>query len=190
MAWLPVAATVASAVLGAVGNYQAGQATKRQAAQMQQAKEFEAAQLEQNAGQQIAAAQRKALEERRRATLVASRALAVSAASGSGASDPTVEKIISDIAGEGAYRAGLQLYEGEDIASRLRSGAQASRFEGESIMQYGRERARAANVSAFGSLFSGGASLYTKYGMGGPQNSKTSFSGGFDAGTPLDPRFA
>src|SRR5688500_11497475 len=43
----------------------------------------------------IAASQRQALEERRQGDLVASRALAVAAASGAGVSDPTVIDIIA-----------------------------------------------------------------------------------------------
>ena len=60
-----------------------------------------AVQLEEKAGQERAISQRKAVNVRRQAKLAESRALALAAASGGGASDPTVMNIISGIAGEG-----------------------------------------------------------------------------------------
>lgn len=115
-----------------------------------------------------ATSQREASEYRRTARLTASRALAVAAASGGGASDPTVTKIISDITSEGAYRAALALYEGEEEArlretqatSLLETGratADARRYEGESI-------ARASQTRMFGTLMESGASWADKYG--------------------------
>lgn len=169
MAWAPLAITVGGAILSAVGQYSQGRAARRYGEQVQAAKAFEAAQMEQNAGQEIAASQRQAIEQRRRASLVASRAMAVSAASGAGASDPTIENIISDIAGEGAYRSGIALYQGEERARQLRMGASGALFEGEQAAQYGRQQGRAANIGAFASLASAGGSLYAKYGMGGPK---------------------
>lgn len=191
MAWAAIAVTVASALLQAKGQRDAAKASQQQAAQVQAAKNFEAAQMEQSAVQEVAAAQRRALEERRRATLVASRAQAVAAASGAGASDTTVENIISDIAGEGEYRAGLAIYQGEESARRLRMGAQGARMEGSSIAQFGESRARAYNTAALGSLAGGAASLYTKYGMGGPQRSSALDGSIYDSRfTDMsDPRF-
>lgn len=191
MAWVPMAIQIAGVVLSAYGAMKQGQAQKQQAQQMQQAKEFEAAQMDQNAGQETAAAQRRALEERRRATMVASRALAVASASGGGTSG-SAEEIISDIAGEGAYRSALEIYGGEDRARRLRMGAAGARYEGDSIAEYGRSRASAGMMSGLGTLASGGLSLYQKYGQGGPSSggSGGKLAGDYlDAGTPLDPRF-
>lgn len=188
MAWLPVAAQVVGTILTVSGGLKQASAAEAAGARARQASEFQAAQMEQQAGQATAAAQRKSLEQRRRAQLVASRALAVSAASGAGAADPTIETIISDIAGEGAYRAGIELYQGEERARQLRMGADASIYEGQVAEQAGKERASAARMQAFGSVLNSGGSLFAKYGMGGPKA-----SGGdswTDAGTPLDPRFA
>lgn len=145
---------------------------------------FEAAQLDQQSGQSVAAAQRKALEEKRRATLIASRAQAVAGASGGSASDPTMVDILSDIEGEGAYRAGVALYEGEERARLQRLGASTRRFEGDVALQSGKERERAYQLGGFGSLATGAASLYSKYGRGGAKVSASKSSGDwFDAGT-------
>lgn len=167
------------AILGAAGQYQQGRIARRQGEAIQRSKQFEAEQLVQSAGQEQAAAQRKALEERRRASLVASRALALSAASGAGASDPTVEQIISEIDGEGEYRAAVALYGGEERARRLRMGADAAIWEGENAAALGRARGRAATVSAIGSLAASGGGMYAKYGMGGPTTNPS--AGTFDS---------
>jgi hypothetical protein len=60
----------------------------------------EAAQLDAMAGQDRASSQREAVEQRRQARLLQSRALAVGAATG-GAMDPTVVNTIADLEGEG-----------------------------------------------------------------------------------------
>ena len=70
----------------------------------------------QAAQQQRAVAQREAFEEKRRTDLLVSRAVAVA---GGGAGDPTVLDIISDIEGEGAYRAAVAVYGGEARAQQL-----------------------------------------------------------------------
>jgi hypothetical protein len=193
MAWAPLVFQIAGTVLSVAGAMSAAQAQKRQAQQAQQLKEYEAAQMEQNAGQELAAGQRRAMEERRRATMLASRALAVGAASGGGTSG-SVEEIISDIAGEGAYRAGLEIFGSEDRARRLRMGAEGARYEGDSIASYGRSQATASSLSAVGALgrFAGSpavrdeaSALFSRYGRGGPRTD--SFY--YDAG-PTDSRFA
>lgn len=127
---------------------------------MRQSAEFEAGQLEVNAGQEMAMAQRRAMEERRRADLVSSRALALSAASG-GATDPSVLDIIGNIEGEGAYRALTSIYEGEERARQFRTAAAARRWEGAAA-----ENASRGNM--FGTLLRGGATLLSKYGGNGP----------------------
>ena len=106
------------------------------------AADYKARQLEQNATQQIAASQRRAGEERRRAQLVASRALAVAGASGAGVSDPSVANLLADLEGEGAYRAGVAMYDAEEQARQMRMGAATSRYEGAIAEAGGRSRAR------------------------------------------------
>lgn len=186
-------ATIGPAVEGAgsamrfVGGIGAGRAARRAGERAQATANFEAAQLHQRAGQEVAASQRTALEERRRAELVASRAVAVAAASGGGVSDPTVSDLLADIEGEGAYRAGVELYQGEERARLLNMGADAKTFEGEILKAGGKDRQRAYVTNAFGSLATGGTSLYGKYGMGGPKKaagrSTSNTASWFDAGS-------
>lgn len=184
----------AGLIMGALGTLMqtGGQLDQAEAAkwsgqQAQVAKNFEAQQMVQNAGQTRAAAQRGAMEEERRARLIASRALAVGGASGAGLSDPTFAGIMADLAGEGAYRAAVKTYEGEDRARKLEMGAEVARLEGEVARQGGEYRAKGLRYGALGTLASGASSLYAKYGMGGPKADSGSLSSGaswYDAGSP------
>jgi hypothetical protein len=89
--------------------------------------------------------QHAAVEERRQARFAQSRALAVAAASGAGASDPTVMNTIGDLEAEGEYRALTSLFNGEQRARSQTMQANIARSEG-----------RAGSVSA---LMQGGATL-------------------------------
>lgn len=162
--WLPFLMATGT-VLQIGGALQQGEAAAAAGAAQQQAAEYEARQMEVGAGQAIAASQRAAQEQRRQAKLVASRALALAAASGAGAADPTVVDIIGDITGEGAYRAAVALYEGEEQARTMRAQAKATRYGGAVAEAGGRTQRQAAQIGAFGSLLAGAGSLYEKYGI-------------------------
>lgn len=152
-------AAIAGAALSFAGQMKAADAAKKSAQAQQQAKQYEAAQMQQQATQEVATAQRAALEERARAKKVAGRAAAVISASGGGITDPSLQNLIADIQGEGAYRAGVKMYEGEDAARRLRMGAEARQFEGEVALQQGEEKAQAARIGAVGSAASSFGSM-------------------------------
>jgi hypothetical protein len=150
MAWVAVAAQVVGTVLGAVG-------ARKEAKDQKAAAEFQAAQLDQNAGQAKAAAQREADTQRRQARLANSRLRALA---GGGGSDPTIVKLSQDIAGEGELRALTAMYEGDERAAGLRTAADARRMGGASAAQ-------ASNLRGFSTILSGASSLYDKYGQGG-----------------------
>jgi hypothetical protein len=152
-AWLPVVTTIASTIFSA-------NAARQEGKQRQAALEYSAKLDEQNAGQRQAASQRAAAEERRRGILAQSRALAVAAASGASASDPTVVDIVSDLNAEGTYRGMLALYQGEDEARQLRQSAATKRYGGEVAREAG-------NTNAVASILKGGSSLFMKYAPGG-----------------------
>lgn len=186
---------------------EAATAARTEAFARQGLSEFVAKQLDVNAGQSVAAAQRTAAEQRRQATITASRALALAAASGGGASDVTVTNLLGRIAGEGAYRAGVALYEGEEQARLYRMGATAKRYEGALDLLTGERVAKGylAQAEAFGlqadayenrgetestSILLSGAGkaagalgpLYSKYGGSGPSGDSALLQGGFDFG--------
>jgi hypothetical protein len=142
---------VAGSLLQAYGAAEAGSAAAEQGRR----------QYQQNliaAGQAKAAAQRDAMEETRKGKLIASRALAVAAASGGGASDPSVVNTIADIDGEGAYRASVALYGGEEESRRLITEGKFAQYEGQ-------QKRSAYRMQAATSLISGitEASIYSKY---------------------------
>ena len=167
-AYIPAALTLAGSVMGYSGANKAASGARLAGARTAGARAFEAKQLRQNAGQEVAASQRAALEERRQANLVASRQLALAAASGAGASDPTVVQMIARTAREGSYRASVALYGGEERARQLRMAAAGKDYEGASALEGAEVQASAYKTAGVGELLKGGGSLFAKYGFGGP----------------------
>ena len=155
-------ALIAATALKVASSIQEGRVANAIGKAQRTAKDREADQLDANAKNAVAVAQRKMLEERRRGDLIASKALAIAAAGG-GATDKSVVNIISDLKGEGSYRATLALYEGEDKARLLRNQASLTRFEGEQAFEAGKAKKRAANLKAFTEAAIGAASMYAKY---------------------------
>ncbi len=117
----------------------------------------QAAQLEVRAGLERASSQRRAIEEKRQAGLATSRGLAVAAASGGGVDDPTVVRQLAGIEGEGEYRALSALYEGEETARGNEAQAEANRKAAKGVKTAGL-------LNAAGSILSGGASMFDRYG--------------------------
>lgn len=152
MAELAAIAMIGGTLLSASGQSQAGREEQKRLG-------FEASQLEQGAGQDRAASQRRAIEERRQARLVQSRAQAVAAASGAGALDADVVRNIADIEGEGEYRALTALYEGEDSAVGKETQAKMNRYQG-------RAARRAGNIAAMSTILQGASSMNSRYGGG------------------------
>lgn len=114
-----LAGTAASA-LGGVAAAQAGK----------QASEYEAAQLRKQAPDEIAAAQREALQEQDRARLLASKARAQAA--GSGTSGGNITDIIAGIYDRGAAGSDHAMYLGQSRAAGLRDKAAAVKVKGQS----------------------------------------------------------
>lgn len=146
----------------------ASRAAKRAAKDSKRAGKFEAAQYRQQAGQERATSQRQAIEERRASRIAQSRAIAVAAASGGGASDPTVMNIVGNLAADGEYNALSALFSGEEAARGLENAAAGSIYEGQSSANAYRTRASAyrsaARNTAIGTALDGLSSFYEKYG--------------------------
>ena len=136
---------IAGAITGGNAAASAGRA-------QQAAAEYAAKQLDVNAGQSQAASQQAAIEEARRSALLQSRALAVAGASGAGALDPTVLKIIGGIAAEGELASETQIYQGNERARAQRDQAAATRYEGQQRAIAGEAARRAAYLSSVGTI--------------------------------------
>lgn len=161
--YLTAAATIYSTVSTAQAQRKAGVDRKNAA-------DFEAAQLEQQAGQTRASAQRQAIEQRRQSAIASSRALAVAGASGAGALDPTVVDLMAGIESAGDYSARVALFEGNEVAIGRETAASSRRYGGDQALQAGKTNAQATVVS-------GVTSMYSKYGGGGsPTATKASSS--------------
>ena len=166
------AVAAAGIAMQVAGTMQAADAQKQAGQAQKQASDFTAGIETQQAGQARATSQRQAIQERKKADLVQSAALARAAASGGGASDPSVVNILSDIEGKGEYNAMTALFNGEERARGLETDASLKRFEGDQALTGAGMKADATLMSGFGTILgsSGTNSLYSKYGspVGGP----------------------
>jgi hypothetical protein len=106
------------------------------------------------ATQEVAVGQRRSLEAKRQADLVASRALAVASAGGA-AQD--IDNLIADITNEGSYEASVAMYEAETQAETLKR-------EGRKAEMYGEDVQAASQKRALSTVLSGASKAYGSYG--------------------------
>lgn len=157
---------IGATLVQASGTLAAGRAEQQAANARAQGLEHQAAQGRQAAGQERATAQRAAIEQRRQGRFLASRSLAVAAASGAGAGDPTVENILGGIGAEGEFRALSELFIGEERALGLETQADLRIFESEQERRAGKAARRASRGTAFAQILGGGATAFSASGQG------------------------
>lgn len=157
--------TVLGTAFDVIGLLDSGRGARLEGERRKVEAQFAKEQADQDAVTVFASSQRDAIEQNRQADIVASRALAVAAASGGGASDPSVMKVISEIKGEGALRASMALYEGEAHARKLRISGLMSQLEGDNAVVAGANKEQSYRFHALGSTLKGAASLYSRYGI-------------------------
>lgn len=150
MAYLAAIASLVGTATTVIGNNQQGAAAEQNAQTM-------AAQLRQNANATRASAQRESINQQRQTQFMTSRAQAVAAASGGGASDPTVVNNIANIEGEGEYRRLTALYNGESQATGQENQARV-------VERGGQASAQAATVANTSTILNSASSYYQKYG--------------------------
>lgn len=145
---------VVGSVVSAVGTIAAGQANR-------QAAEFQAQQYDIQAKDELAAAQQDAEALKRQRDVALSRVQAVSAASGLGAADPTIQEIAAEIAGYGKKQEMSALAGGQMRKRQLEYAAASSRATGKA-------QAVGSLFSAGGTILGGVANAFQqKYGQGG-----------------------
>jgi hypothetical protein len=140
----------ATTAVSAVSQYNAGQEQKRQAGIIAQ-------QQQEQGKREMASAILQSNEERKKASYLKSNALARAAASGAGASDPTVENIMAGIDTEGEYNAMMALSNGSYLADGRARQATATQNQGAAY-------ARAGSVGAVTTALNGATSWFDKYG--------------------------
>jgi hypothetical protein len=133
-----------SGLVGAAGTVLGGIAENRRA-------QSEAEQMEARGKEEFAASQREAIDKRKEGELANSRVQALAAASGAGASNATITKLMTGIAGEADYNARTATFGGESRKRGLFDQASARR--------------RSGRASLLGSVFGGfgqGLNAYSK----------------------------
>lgn len=125
--------------------------------------------MRKNATAAEAASQRTAMQTERTTELAESKALATAAASGGGASDPTIVNDIGDIAQRGEYNAMMDLYNGTSRANTLRTQADITQQEGYEEKSSSLWGALSSGLMGAGKIAGythspSGASLASKYG--------------------------
>lgn len=123
----------------------------------------QATQLDAQASNTRGTAQRQAIEEKRQADLAQSRGLALAAASGGGADDPSVVNGLADIAGRGQFGAITAMYNGDEQAAGMEAQAAANRRGAKAAKTAGLLKAAGTVASAVPTIISHGPSLYQKY---------------------------
>lgn len=159
MAQVAIPLMIAGTVMSAAGQLRAGNAAAEAGMAQEQASRYAADQADAQAGQEIAMSQREAQDARRQERFAQSRLQALAAASGGGATDPTVLNLSSGIAEEGTYNALTALYNGEERARALRTTAIANRFEGAQYRRAGEVKRKSSQFAAVGTLLQGGAAI-------------------------------
>lgn len=124
-AWVPMAASAATAGIGAKSAFDQAKVSK-------QTGQYNAAEMERAAAEERAAGTRKAAERREQTERVLSRQRAVAAASGAGASGTEgYGDLVEDTASRGKYLSDLDLAMGESAATGLEQKAAISRARGD-----------------------------------------------------------
>ena len=164
--FLGPALQIGSTILNVGSQVARSNANQTVAARRKDALDFEAKQQDMAASESSGVAMRAAQDEVLKARMVNSTALARAAASGAGASDPTVMAVLARTAGEGAYRSAVAMYEGEAQARLDRMRAAALRYQGEVGVADAEDAAGTAGIGIASTLLSGGVralSMYEKY---------------------------
>lgn len=158
--YLPAIGIAFSAGLKTMGVLGQGSAGVEAAGRKQQAAEFEATQLQINAGQAKAASQRdayfKGLEGQRLMSAIQARA-------GASGADPTVLNIMAGAMAQRSYNMQAALYGGDEKARLFNMQATGKRYDAALGMQDAKAAKKSYALAALGTAAEGGASLFKKY---------------------------
>ncbi len=173
---------IGSTILNVGAQLSKASATRAIGARRQAASQFEAEQFKQAAELASGVGLRAAQDQTIQARLVNSTALARAAASGAGASDPTVMNILARTGAEGAYRSAVAMYQGEAQARMDRLRAAAAQYEGATVASDSKAASRISEMGAASTILSGGVRALTMYERFFPQDMVKNPSG-LEAGT-------
>ena len=158
--WVMPVMTVLSGALDYASKNSASRAMMQAAQRKQAGANFQAAQLEQQAGQQEAVSQVGASEIERQQKYAQSRITALAAFQGGSSTDPTILNLKSRMAADAAYNEAMKMQQGSAVAQGMRGQAAAARYMGEMTMADARDAKGSADMAANMSLLKTGASIY------------------------------
>lgn len=127
--------------------------------------QYTAQQLRQNASTEIGAAQRSALDDRRKTAFIESESVARAAANGVNAGVGSPVTNVGEIAQRGEYSALMDLWKGQNAATGDLNKAKAVEFEGEAAKD-------ASYLNAASTIAGTGASMLKTYGVSQFQSPK------------------
>lgn len=151
-------------VIQAAGTLASGRAAERAGQQQQQVAEYEAKQLDMQAREERAAAQRDAMELARRKRLALSALQARSAASGFMATDPLTYDLMGEIAEYGTLQEQMAQYGGRSRARGVEAQAQGRRLSGQAALAEGQAARRASRYAAAGTILGGISGFARRFG--------------------------
>lgn len=158
----------AAGTLGqAFGNVQSGSSAAAAGLARQQAANYQAASLRQQAMATRGQASQQAEITSRDTQLTLGTLRARAAASGAGAVTPTTVSLQQGIAGRGEYNALSALYSGEESARGEENQAALDEYMGTQEAKAGKIEQGAYNTRALQSIMTGASTLFSKYGGGG-----------------------
>lgn len=148
----------------AKGTLAQGDYAKQAGLMQQQASEFQAQQLEENAGQAIASGQRQAMDTRLKSSLAQSSIIARAAGSGTDAGVGSPAATVGAVASRGEYNALMDMFNGQSTATGLLNQAKGARYSGQLAAIGGEEAQSASRTNALATLASGAGNALSNYG--------------------------
>lgn len=164
---ISLGATAAGAGVSAAGTLASGNYASQAGRMQQQAKNFEAQQLEQNSADELASSQRAMLDTQDKTRLAISTSRARAGASGVDAGVGSPAENEGELAQRGSYHALMDLWQGKSNATGLLNRAAGARYSGVLDEIGGEEKQSASVLAAAGTLAGAAGSMAKTYGNRG-----------------------
>lgn len=159
-----IGATAIGTGVSAMGTLAGGNAAAQAGQMQQQATNFQAAQIDSNATQAIAAGQRQAISTTQKTDLTLGTLRANAAGSGVNAGVGSPVDVAGAIAKRGSYNAAMDMFNGESTATGLQNQAAGIRYTGQAEAIGGQEQQTASELAAAGTIAGGVGSGLKSYG--------------------------
>lgn len=159
-----LATTAASGLISASSTIAGGNYAAQAGQMQQQAADYQAAQLDENATQAFASGQRQALDTEQKTRLAISSSTARAGASGVDAGVGSPVSNVGALAKRGSYQALMNMFNGESEATGLRNQAAGVRYTGVMEELGGEEQQSASRLAAAGTLAGTAGSMFKTYG--------------------------